>query len=169
MKMKLLSESCSSNYVINLAAKNWERECSCNQTWVKIQRKLEQECVRGSEHEGAQNPSRGLYLKRTWRVHPRRERPQQSSSHWRRWGPGAVGPGSANLWDRPAPGWAPWCPPLAICFLNSYELWKYGPWPKVCSKRCSNYFSQRILKLKKYFWSFCKKRKNARKIPACRK
>ena len=36
---------------------------------------------------------------------------------------------------------------------------KYGARPKVCSKRCSNYFSQRILKLKKYFWSFCKKEK----------
>jgi len=44
---------------------------------------------------------------------------------------------------------------LARCFLNGYELWKYGAQPKVCSKRCPNYFSQRILKLKKYFWSFC--------------
>ena len=46
MKMKLLPTSCSAKYVINLAAKKWEREreSSCNQTWAKIQRKPKQEC-----------------------------------------------------------------------------------------------------------------------------
>ena len=107
----------------------------------------------------AHHPSLGLYLKETGRVHPRRSQAQQSGSRWRRWGPGAIGLGSADLWGRPALGWAPWCPPLARCFLNGYELWKYGARPKVCSKRCPNYFSQRILKLRKYFWSFCKKGK----------
>ena len=152
-------------------SKKNDREIPCNQTWAKIQWKSEQECERECEwvceHERAQHPSLGIYLKETWRMHPRRGRPQQSKSCWRSWGPGAVGPGSADLWGRPAPGWAPWCPPLARCYLNGYELWKYGAQPKVCSKRCPNYFSQRILKLRKYFWSFCKKGKNARKIPAC--
>ena len=105
------------------------------------------------------NTPLGPYLKKRWHVHQRRGKPQQLWSHWRRWGLGAVGLGSADLWGRPAPGWAPWCPPLAKCFLNCYKFRKYGARPKVCSKRCPNYFSQRILKLKKYFWSFCKKRK----------
>ena len=140
-----------------------EREISWNQTWAKIQWKPEQECVRGSVSECVSmrelNTPLGPYLKRRWRVHQRRGKPQRLWSRWRRWGPGAVGPGSADLWGRPAPGWAPWCPPLARWFLNGHELWKYGARPKVCSKRCPNYFSQRILKLKKYFWSFCKKGK----------
>ena len=112
----------------------------------------------------AHHPFLGLYLKEFGRVHPRKSQAQWSGSRWRRWGPGAISPGSADLWGRPAPGWAPWCPPLARCFLNSYELWKYGARPKVCSKRCSNYFSQRILKLRKYFLSFCKKGKMLEKF-----
>ena len=107
----------------------------------------------------AHHPSLRLYLKEFGRVHPRNSQAQWSGSRWRRWGPGAVGFGSADLWGQSAPGWAPWCPPLARCFLNGYELWKYVARPKVCSKRCPNYFSQRILKLRKYFWSFCKKGK----------
>ena len=101
----------------------------------------------------------GLYLKEFGRVHPRKSQAQWSGSHWRRWGLGAVGSGSADLWGRPALGWAPWCPPLARCFRNGYKLRKYGARPKVCSKRCPTYFSQIILKLRKYFWSFCKKGK----------
>src|SRR6185312_15325217 len=96
----------------------------------------------------------GPYLKRRWHVHQRIGKPQHLWSHWRRWGPG-----KPLVLGRPAPGWAPLCPPLARCFLNGYELFKYDARPKVCSKRCPNYFSQRILKLKKYFWSFCKKGK----------
>ena len=110
------------------------------------------------EHERAQQTSRPLF-KETGRVHPRRDKPQRSGSRWKRWGPGAVSPGLADLWGWPAPGWVSWCPHLARCFFNGYELWKYGVRPKVCSKRCSNYFSQRILKLRKYFWHFCEKGK----------
>ena len=131
-------------------------------------RVCERECEWVCEHERAQHPSRP-YLKRRWRVHQRRGKPQRLWSHWRRWGPGAVGPGSADLWGRPAPGWAPWCPPSAWCFLNGYELWKYSAWPKVCSKKCPNYFSQRIKNSENIFGIFCKKEKVARKIPACRK
>ena len=110
------------------------------------------------------NTPLGTYLKRRWRVHQRRGKPQRLWSRWRRWGPGAVGPRLADLWGQPAPGWPPWCPPLARCYLNGYELWKYGAQPKVCSKRCPNYFSQRILELRKYFWSFCKKGKMLEKF-----
>ena len=120
-------------------------------------------CVRGSVSECVSmrelNAPLGLYLKRTRRVHPRRGKPQWSGDRWKRWGLGAVGPGSADLWGRLAPGWAPWCPPSAWCFLNGYVLWKYGARPKVCSKGCPKYFFQRILKLKNYFWYFCEKGK----------
>ena len=119
--------------------------------------------VRGSMSECVSmrelNTPLGPYLKRRWRVHQRKGKPQQRLwSHWRRWGPRAIGPRSADLWGRPAPGWAPWCPPLARCFLNSYELWKYGARPKVCSKRCPTYFSQRILKLRKNIFGLFVKR-----------
>ena len=79
----------------------------------------------------------------------------------------AVGEGGAQEpWalGRLALGWAPWCPPLARWFLNGHKLWKYSARPKVCSKRCPNYFSQRILKLRKCFWSFCKKGKMLEKF-----
>ena len=141
IKMKLLPKSCSSNYVINLAAKNWERECSCNQTWAKIQRKPEKECVRrseseGSEHESSSPLSRPLFKESGW-VHPRRSQAQRSGSRWRRWDPGAIGSGSGDPKVGPL---VP--PPLARWFLNGYKLWKYGVRPKVCSKRCPNYFSK---------------------------
>ena len=152
--MKLLPERCSSKCIGNLVAKKWEREISCNQTGAKIQWKPEQECERECEwvceQERAQHPSIGLYLKITWHVHPRRGKPQWSGSRWRRWGPGAVGLGSADLWGRPAPGWVPWCPPLARWFLNGHKLWKYGARPKVCSKRCPNFFPK-DLKTQKIF------------------
>ena len=121
-----------------------EREsvCSCNQTWVKIQRKPEQECVRGSVSGCLSmrelNTPLGLYLKKLG------ECTRGETSHN---GQVAVGKGGAQellALGRPAPGWAPWSPHLARCFLNGYELWKYGARPKVCSKRCPNYFSQRI-------------------------
>ena len=77
MKMKILPESCSSKYVINLAANKWERECSCNQTWAKIQRKPKQECVRGSEsgeseHESSSPLSRPL-IEGNWASAPEEE------------------------------------------------------------------------------------------------
>ena len=40
----------------------------------------------------------GLYLKEFGRVHPQKSQAQRSGSRWRRWGLGAVGPGSADLW-----------------------------------------------------------------------
>ena len=116
-----------------------------------------------SQHESSSPLSRPLF-KGIWASAPEEEPGTTVRYRWRRWGPGAVGPGSADLWGRPAPGWAPWCPPLARCFLNGYELWKYCARPNVCSKRCPNYFSQRILKLRKYFWSFCKKGKMLEKF-----
>src|SRR6185437_7232754 len=88
-----------------------------------------------SEHESSSPLSRPLF-KGIWASAPREE------------------PGTTVRYPL-----VPWCPPLARSFLNGYELWKYGERPKVCSRRCSNYYSQRILKLKKYFWSFCKKGK----------
>jgi len=44
----------------------------------------------------AHHTSLGLYLKEFGRVHPRKSQAQRSGSRWRRWGPGAVGPGSAG-------------------------------------------------------------------------
>ena len=130
--MKLLPECCSTKYVDNLAAKKWERECSCNQNWAKIQRKPEQECVRGSEseeseHESSSPLSRPLF-KEFGRVHPRRGQPQRSGSRWKRWGLGAIGSGSADLWGRPAPGWAPWCPlrPGASSMVKFFENMVHG-------------------------------------------
>ena len=110
------------------------------------------------EYERAQHTSRPLFKEKTARA------PEEEASHN---GYGDVGEGGAQeplALGRPAPGWAPWCPSLARCFLNGRELWKYGAWPKVCSKRRPNYFSQRILKLRKYFWSFCKKGKMLEKF-----
>ena len=144
MKMKLLPKSCSSKYVINLAAKKWEREIS----WTKLEPKSNGNQSK-NVWEGvwvsvwvweSSTPPLGPYLKRRWRVHQRRGKPQRLWSRWRRWGPGAVGPRSADLWGRPALGWAPWCPPLARCFLNGYKLWNSDACSEVCLKRCSNYF-----------------------------
>ena len=44
----------------------------------------------------AHHPSLSLYLKEFGRVHPKKSQAQRSGSRWRRWGPGAVGPGSAG-------------------------------------------------------------------------
>src|SRR6185312_525836 len=107
----------------------------------------------------AHHSSLGLYLKEFGRVHPRKSQAQRSGSRWRRWGPGAIGPGAADLWGRPAPWWAPWCPPLSCCFLNGYKLRKYGARPKVCSKKMSKLFFPKDFKLRKYFfWYFFVKR-----------
>ena len=81
IKMKLLPECCSSKCVGNLAAKKWERVCSCNQTWAKIQWKLESKVWEGvSEWElsvRAQNSPLGLYLKGEWPGTIGRDQPQQ--------------------------------------------------------------------------------------------
>ena len=162
--MKLLPECCSSKCVDNLAAKKMIERFLAIKLEPKSKGNPSKNVWEGVKVERvsmrALHPSLGLYLKRTWRVHPRRGKPQRSGDYWKRWGPGAVGPRSADLWGRPAPGWAPWIPPLARWFLNGYKLRKYGARPKVCLKRCPNYFSQRILKLRKYFWYFLWKGKN---------
>ena len=101
IKMKLLPESCSSKCIDNLAAKKWERESILT---IKFEPKSNgnpsknvREGVRVKRVSmRASHPSLGLYLKRNCRVHPRRGKPQRSGSRWRRWGPGAVGPGSAG-------------------------------------------------------------------------
>ena len=133
MKMKLLPESYSSNYVINLAAKNWERVCvlaiklepkskgnPSKNVWEGV--RVERVSMR------AHHPSLGLYLKERWRVHQRRGKPQWLWSRWRRWSPGAVGPGSADLWGRPAPRWAPSAPlcPCASSTVKNFENMVHG-------------------------------------------
>ena len=166
MKIKLLPKYCSFKCVDNLAAKKWEREISCNQTWAKIQWKPEQECERECEwvceHERAQHPSLGLYLKWTWCVHPRR------ASHN---GQGAVADGVAqDRWPwvgRPqgGPPGAPLWPDASstvICLGNVLHV-------QSLLERDVQIIFQRILKLKKYFWYFYKKKKVLGKIPACRK
>ena len=74
------------------------------------------------------NTPLGPYLKRRWRVHQRRGKPQRLWSRWRRWGPGAIGPESADLWGRPAPGWAPGAPlwPGASSMVKFFENMVHG-------------------------------------------
>ena len=112
MKMKLLPECCSAKCVDNLAAKKWERESvlaikleskskgnPSKNMWEGV--RVERVSMRAHHH------CLGLYLKEFGRVHLRKSQSQRSGSRWRRRGPGAVGPGSADLWGQPAPGWAP--------------------------------------------------------------
>ena len=167
--MKFLPESCSSKYVINLAAKKWERErereISWNQTWAKIQWKPEQECVRGGVSACVSmrelNTPLDPYLKRRWRMHQRRGKPQWLWSRWRRWGPGAIGPGSADLWGRPALGWAPWCPPFGLVlpqWLSSLKIWCTA---KSLLEKMSKLFFPKDFKTQKIFLAFfCKKGKS---------
>ena len=131
LKMKLLPESCFSKCVDNLAAKKWERESflaiklepksngnPSKNVWEGV--RVERVSMR------AHHPSLGLYLKEFGRVHPRKSQAQQSSSRWRRWRPGAVGPGSADLCGQPTPGWAPWCPPFGQ--MLPQRLWTLEIW-----------------------------------------
>ena len=132
-------------------------------------RMCERECEWVCEYERAQHPSRPLFKEKMARA-PEERQATTAMEPLEKVGPrncwpwlgqpvGSAGPRVGNV-----------VPPLARCFLNGYELWKYDARPKVCSKRCPNYFSQRILKLRKYFWYFfCKKGKVLEKIPACRK
>ena len=165
--MKLLPESCSSNYVINLAANYWEREYSCNQTRAKIQKKPEQECVRSasgeSEHESSSPLSRPLF-EGNWAGAPKEEPGTTVRKPLEK-----VGPRSHWPWvGRPQGG--PLVPPFGQVIPQRSWTLKIWCTAKSCSKRCPNYFSQKILKLWKYFfWSFCKKGKVLEKIPACRK
>ena len=101
----------------------------------------------------------GPYLKRRWRVHQRRGKPQRLWSRWKRWGPGTVGLGSANLWGRPAPGWAPWCPlrPDASSVVMNFGNMVHGQ--KFARKDVQIIFPKGFLKLRKYFWCFCEKGK----------
>ena len=85
--------------------------------------------VRGSVSECVSmrelNTPLGPYLKRRWRVHQRRGKPQRLWSRWRRWGPGAVGPGSADLWGRPPQGGPPSAPFGLVLpqWLSSLKIW----------------------------------------------
>ena len=155
-KMKFLPESCSSKCVAILAAKKWEREISWNLTWAKIQWKPEQEFMRGSESERvsmrASHPLLGLYLKTSCNMHARRGQSQWSRSHWRRWGPGAIGPGSAGSRV------APLVPPLAR-FLCNDHIFKFWCMFRSWLEKMFKIIFQRTLKLRKYFWYFCKKKK----------
>ena len=158
IKMKFLPESCSSKYVINLAAKKWEREISWNQTWAKIQWKPEQECVRGSVSECVSmrelNTPLGLYLKERWRVHHGRGRPQRLWSRWIKWGPpnGHLGP--ADLWGRPAPWWARWVSPFSRHLFNGQIFWKCGSRPKFARKDVQIHFPKDFETQKNVFGIF---------------
>ena len=57
--------------------------------------------------------------------------------------------------------------PGASSTVKFFENMVHGQ--NFASKDVQIIFSQRILKLKKYFWSFCKKGRILEKIPACRK
>ena len=157
MKMKLLPESCSSKCVDNLAAKKWEREFSCNQTWAKIQRKPEQRMWEGVwvsvwAWESSTPLSRPLF-KVNLVCAPEESQPQRSGSCCRWCGPGPLALG------RPAPGWASWCPPLARCFLNGHMPWKCLARPKFAWKRCPNYFPKDFETQKIFLVFFYKREK----------
>ena len=102
----------------------------------------------------ASHPSLSFYLKGTWRVHMRGGRPQRSGSRWRRWGPGAVGPRSADLWGRPAPGWDPWCPlwPGASSTVKNFENMVHGQ--KFARKYVQIIFFPKDFKTQKIFLVF---------------
>ena len=132
IKMKFLPKSCSSKYVINLAAKKWEREISWNQTWAKIQWKPEQECVRGSVSECVSmrelNTPLGPYLKRRWRVHQRRCKPQWLWSRWRRWAQEQLALGRPTCgvgWPKGGPPGAP-LRPGASSMIKFFENMVHG-------------------------------------------
>jgi len=150
--MKLLPESCSSMCVENLAAKKMRERVFLQKLEPKSNENPSKECEREWEwREWAWERLTPL-LASIWR-----ELCECTRGETRHNSQVAAGEGGAQeplALGRPAPGWAPWCPPLARWFLNGHILRKYGARPKVCSKRCPNYFSQRILKLRKYFWCF---------------
>ena len=109
------------------------------------------------EHESFTPPSCPLFEKRMAYA-PVEDKATTASESLEKWGPSNGHPGSADMWSRPAPGWARWFPTLARCSSNGHLIQKLSAWPKFCSKRHSKFF-QRISKLRKYFWYFCKKKK----------
>ena len=132
-----------------------EREISWNQTWAKIQWKPEQECVRGSVSECVSmrelNTPLGLYLKKLGEC---------TRGGARHNGQVAIGEGGAQkplALGRPTcgvgrpQGWPPGVPLRsgASSTVKFFENMVHGQ--NFASKDVQIIFSQRILKLKKYF------------------
>ena len=115
------------------------------------------------EHERAQHPSRPLF-KGNLACAPLERQAAKVIEPLEKVGPKSRWPWVGRPMGSAGPRVGPLAPPLARCLFNGYELWKYGAWPKVCSKKYPNYFFQRILKLRKYFWSFYKKGKMLEKF-----
>ena len=153
--MKLLPECCSSKCVGNLAAKKWERECSCNQTWAKIQWKLESNVWEGvSEWElsvTAQHPLLGLYLKREWPG-------TTATSRWKKMAGSRYQVGPADPRVRPAPLWAHWLTARDQGLPNGYKFWNFGFLAKLCFDKMFKFTFQRIFMLGNSFGFFCKKK-----------
>src|SRR6185369_14364697 len=94
------------------------------------------------------NTPLGPYLKRRWRVHQRRGKPQRLWSRWRRWGPGAIGPGSAG------PRVGPLVPPFGLVLpqrLSSLKIWCTA---KSLLEKMSTLFFSKDFKTQKIFLVF---------------
>ena len=76
---------------------------------------------------------------------------------------GCYTPGSAGPWAGPLV--SPFCQML---FQRSQNL-KMKRMAKLCHRKMLNKTFQRILKLKKYFWNFCKKEKVLEKFKHAKK
>ena len=107
-------------------------------------------------------------VKETGRVHPRRSPAQRSGSRWRRWGPGAVGPGSADLWGRPTPGWPPGAPLWADASSTIMNFGNMVHGQKFARKDVQIIFPKGLKTQKIFLVFFCKKGKVLEKIPACK-
>ena len=146
--------------------------------WSILQQRNERECVLAIKLESkskgnpsknvwegvrvsmrAHHPSLGLYLKNLGKCTRGRARhnDQEAVGEGVAQEPLALGRPTCGV-GRPQGG-PPWCPPLARWFLNGYKLWKYGAQPKVCSKRCPNYFSKGFLNSENIFGIFVKREK----------
>ena len=132
-------------------------------------RMCERECEWVCEYERAQHPSRTLFKEKITRAPEERQATMAMEPLEK------VGPRSRWTWvGRPVgsagPRVGPLVPPFGLVlpqWLSSLKIWCTAK--SLLEKMSKLFFFKRILKLKIYFWYFCKKEKVARKIPGCRK
>ena len=127
--MKFLPESCSSKYVINLAAKKWERDFlkpNLSQNPMEPRARMcERECEWVCEYERAQHPSWPLFKEKMARA------PEEGQATTAMEPLEKVGPRSHWPWvGRPVGSAGPWVGPLVPPFglvlpqrLSSLKIW----------------------------------------------
>ena len=171
--MKLLPECCSAKCVDDLAAKKWEIECSCDQTWAKIQRKPEQEYVRGSEseeseHESSSPLSRPLF-KRIWASAPEEEPGITAIEPLEMVGPRSRWPWVGRPVGSAGPRVGPLVPPFGLLLPQRSITLKIWCTTKSLLEKMFKLFFPNDFKTQKIFLVFLWKGKSARRNSSMQK